>query len=310
MSDAAFVSIRELVGLRREARELTFLPRMPIQSPLPGAHASRLRGRGLDFRELRAYVPGDDIRNIDWKVTARTRRPHTRVYDEERNRPALLLVDQRVNMFFGSRFHMKSVTAAHAAALTLWQVLAQGDQPGAIVFNDEDQIELRPARSESGSMAILHAIEKMNRSLRADDGRISSPTQLNRILGHAGRLAKHDHLIVLISDLDGFNEATRPLLNRLTQHNDVLVMRVSDPLERQLPEADRLVVSDGDLQLEFDAADPALRSSFARTFQIANEAGQKELKKRKVPMVSLGTEASAAGQLSALFGRRAQSRRP
>lgn len=308
MSGGAFVSIRDLVALRREAHGLSFLPRLPIDSQLPGAHASRLRGRGLDFRELRAYVPGDDIRNIDWKVTARARRPHTRIYEEERNRSALLLVDQRINMFFGSRLHMKSVTAAHAAALALWRILAQGDKPGAIVFGDEEKVELRPARSESASMAILHAIEKMNRSLCADDGRSSRPEQLNRILAHAGRLARHDHLVVLISDLDGFDEATRPLLDRLTQHNDVLVLLVNDPLEQQLPDARRLVVSDGDLQLEFDAGDRALRTSFADTFRAAIESGQRELDKRSVPMISLGTEAPVAGQLSALFGRHASTR--
>jgi len=162
----AHVSIRDLVGLRRQGRDLSFLPRQPVHSQLAGVHASRLRGRGLDFHELRAYVPGDDVRDIDWKVTARTRRPYTRIYSEERNHPALLLIDQRVNMFFGSQLNMKSVTAAHAAALVLWRILAQGDQPGAIVFNDDEQIEIRPARSEMRAMSILRAIEKMNRSLR------------------------------------------------------------------------------------------------------------------------------------------------
>ena len=298
MSDAAFVSLRDLVGLRREARGLSFLRGAPAHSSLPGAQSARRRGRGLDFHELRSYVPGDDIRNIDWKVTARTRRPHTRVYDEERNRPALLLVDQRINMFFGSRLHMKSVTAAHAAALALWQLLAAGDQPGAIVFNDEDEIEIRPARTESGSMAILQAIDRMNCSLRADAESASRPAQLNRVLRRAGRLANHDHLVILISDLDGFNEASRPLLNRLAQHNDVLVMAVSDPMERRLPAASNLVFSDGHLQLQVNAADPTLRSSFEDAFRKESESGMTEFQKRKVPFIPLGTEAPVAGQLS------------
>ncbi len=106
-----------LVRLQFKAQGFSFLPRQPIHSVLYGRHASRLRGRGLNFEEIRGYLPGDDIRSMDWKVTARTRKPHIRVYTEERDRTVWLLVDQRISMFFGSRVSMKSVTAAEAAAL-------------------------------------------------------------------------------------------------------------------------------------------------------------------------------------------------
>jgi uncharacterized protein (DUF58 family) len=255
-------------------------------------------------------MPGDDVRDIDWKVTARMRRPHTRIYAEERNRPALVLVDQRVNMFFGSQRCMKSVAAAHAAALVIWQVLSQGDQPGAIVFGDDDQIEIRPARSDVHAMSIFRAIETMNQSLRANDGRKSSPAQLGRILRHADRLATHDHLIVLVSDLDGLDEETRPLLNRLTRHNDVLVLLVNDPLERDLPETDFLVVSDGELQLEIDASRAPLRQQFAEAFRTRVESGRKELHKRNIPMLPIGTDAPVASQLASLLGHRPSQRRP
>ncbi|MEZ5858576.1 MAG: DUF58 domain-containing protein [Geminicoccaceae bacterium] len=111
------VTLGHLRSLEGRARGLTFLPRQPARSVLNGRHASRLRGRGLNFEELRDYLPGDDVRAIDWKVTARTGRPHVRVMTEERDRPALIVVDQRMSMFFGSRLNMKSVTAAEAAAL-------------------------------------------------------------------------------------------------------------------------------------------------------------------------------------------------
>ncbi|MGD8898369.1 MAG: DUF58 domain-containing protein, partial [Acidobacteriota bacterium] len=104
------------MALEYRAEGYSFLPRQPVHSVLAGRHASRMRGRGLNFEEIRGYLPGDDIRTIDWKVTARTREPHVRVYTEERDRPALLLVDQRQSMFFGSRRAMKSVVAAEVAA--------------------------------------------------------------------------------------------------------------------------------------------------------------------------------------------------
>src|SRR5882757_7250444 len=138
-----YATLEELVALQFKARGFSFLPRQPIQSLLAGRHASRLRGRGLNFEEIRRYLPGDDIRQIDWKVTVRTRKTHRRVYTEERERSVLLIVDQRLTMFFGSVKNMKSVTAAEAAALATWRVIAQKDRIGALVFNDSQIAEIR-----------------------------------------------------------------------------------------------------------------------------------------------------------------------
>ncbi|MDJ0865515.1 MAG: DUF58 domain-containing protein [Myxococcota bacterium] len=288
--------------LRGEGRDTSFLPRQPLRSQLAGLRASRLRGRGLDFEELRAYRPGDDVRDIDWKATARTRRPHTRVYTAERDRPTLLLVDQRLNMFFGSRRSMKSVAAARAAALAVWRVLAQGDRPGAIVFNDRDQVELRPHRSQARALAILDAVAAMNRALSADARHRADPGRLNRVLEGAARLAHHDHLVILVSDLDGLDAATPGLLDRITRHNDLLVLLIFDPLERTLPDAGLLVVSDGELQLEVDARDRRLRGAFTQAFQDTVDSGRVELHRRSVPMLPIHTAAPVAGQLRQLLG--------
>ena len=141
------VSLARLRGLQGAARGLSFLPRQPSASVLNGRHASRLRGRGLNFEEMRDYLPGDDIRSIDWKATARTGTPHVRVFTEERDRPALLVVDQRMSMFYGSVLNLKSVTAAEAAAIAAFRILDAGDRVGGIVFDDEDLVEYVPKRS-------------------------------------------------------------------------------------------------------------------------------------------------------------------
>ena len=120
--------LSSLIALSGRAKGFDFRSRQPSHSILAGRHASKLRGRGLDFEELRTYLPGDDIRSIDWKVTARTGKPHVRVYTEERDRPAILLVDQRQDMFFGSVRNMKSVTAAETAALAAWRIVGSGDR--------------------------------------------------------------------------------------------------------------------------------------------------------------------------------------
>src|ERR1044072_5044065 len=150
-----YVDLDELIALEQKGRKVSFLPRQPVHSLLAGRFASRMRGRGLNFEEIRDYRTGDDIRSIDWKVTARLQAPHVRVFNEERDRQALLVVDQRLAMFFGSRRAMKSVTAAEAGAIGAWRILGAGDRVGGIVFNDRDLIEIRPRRSRSTVLQIL-----------------------------------------------------------------------------------------------------------------------------------------------------------
>jgi len=229
--NGVYVDLDHLARLRYEARGFSLLPRQPINSLLSGRHASRLRGRGLNFEELRRYQPGDDIRTIDWKVTARTGKTHTRVYTEERDRPALLVVDQRLSMFFGSQRAMKSVTAAEAAAVAAWRVIDAGDRVGAVVFNDADVVQIRPYRSRDRVMQILKAIVSQNQALSLESGKTPNPAMLNRALKETLRAATHDHLIGLISDLNGADAETRQLMTRLSQHNDVIVAFIYDPLE-------------------------------------------------------------------------------
>ena len=151
------VTLAQLRGLEGPARGLSFLPQQASASVLNGRHASRLRGRGLNFEEMRHYLPGDDIRSIDWKATARTGTPHVRVFTEERDRPALLVVDQRMAMFFGSKLNPKSVTAAEAAAIAAFRILDAGDRVGGIVFNDTDLLEFVPKRSRRTVYALLES---------------------------------------------------------------------------------------------------------------------------------------------------------
>ena len=174
-----YVDLEELIALEERGRKVSFLPRQPVHSLLSGRFASRMRGRGLNFEEIRDDRPGDDVRSIDWKVTARLRKPHTRVFNEERDRQALLIVDQRLSMFFGSRLAMKSVTAAQAAAVGAWRVLDVGDRVGAIVFNDRDIVEVGARRSRATVLQILSAIVAQNGELGVGRGLVSAPIMLN-----------------------------------------------------------------------------------------------------------------------------------
>jgi uncharacterized protein (DUF58 family) len=236
MAAGVYASLPGLLRLEHRARRSSFRPRQPAQSVLAGRQASRLRERGLDFEEVRAYLAGDDVRTIDWRVTARTGLPHTRVFTEERERPALLVVDQRLSMFFGSRLNLKSVTAAEAAALTAWRVFLGGDRVGAVVFDDVGFTALRPQRSRGQVVRILEAIVSKNRALHADSEASPSPATLNLALAHAASLVDHDHLVVVASDFDGSDAETRGLMAGLAEHNDVVAMVVYDPSSTERPE--------------------------------------------------------------------------
>ena len=296
-----YASLDTLIRLQFQAKGYSFLPRQPLHSLLAGRHASRVRGRGLDFEELRGYLPGDDTRTIDWRVTARAGKPFVRVFNEERDRPALLLVDQRLSMFYGTRVAMKSVTAAEAAALAAWRVFDAGDRVGAVVFDDTDVVEIRPHRSRQRVMAILRAIVEKNHALRADSDVPPDPGMLNRALERAVRVAKHDFLVTVISDFDGVDDETRRLMTLLAQHNDVLAARIYDPSRVEVPDSGRFVVSDGQLQVELESGDLERLSEY---FQESDRAGVVALRKIGVPMLAISTAEEVAPQVRRQLGSR------
>lgn len=302
-SPGVYVTLEELVRLQHKAAGFSFLPRQPVRSLLSGRHGSRLRGRGLDFEELRQYRPGDDIRSMDWKATRRTGEPHVRVYTEDRERPVLLVVDQRLSMFFGSKVNMKSVTAAQAAALAAWRVVAAGDRVGAILFNDSDIRVVRCQRSRKTVMRILQVIVEQNNKLGVDRGIVPAPDMLDQALRRAVSLAGHDYLICVISDFFGLSDVTLRLATELTRHNDLLLAPVYDPLAQKLPEKGFLVISDGKSQIRLDGHDRQLKKRFPEFLQGRLNALSNALQRLGVPVLPLNTVDDVAEQVRENLGR-------
>lgn len=301
-SDGAYASAHYLASLKHAAYDFSFLPHQPIHSLLSGRHGSRVRGRGLAFEELRQYFPGDDIRTMDWRVTARTGKPFVRVYGEEKDRPALFVVDQRINMFFGTRRAMKSVAAAEVAALGAWRVLAQDDRVGGFVFNDATIEEVRPHRSSAAVMRFLETVAEQNAALRADSPPQRNRAQLDAALDAAARVADHDHLVVIASDFDGHGSRTRDLLLRLAAHNDVLAVLIYDPFLVELPNALELVVSDGELQVELRRGARKSILDYAHGAGKAILAWEREI---GVPVLPLSAAEETAPQIRRLLGQAA-----
>jgi len=302
------VSLPQLINMQYKARGFRFASPHMIDSAMMGRHASRTRGRGLNFEELRQYQQGDDIRNMDWKVTNRTGKPHVRVYSEERERRVMLAVDQRSAMLFGSTRVMKSVAAAELTALAAWRSLDAGDRVGAMIFNDHEITEVRPHRSRTHitrmlSMLQRHSVELLN-SVHSQSVGATTPTngdQLNRVLTELNALAGHDMQIVLVTDLYGSDKKTEELIARLSQHNDVMLGFMFDPMEAKLPNAGRLAVSDGSMQLEVDTQDPALQEKYAYLFEQRLERARTFLQTYQVPVLPLSTAEPIEDQIEALM---------
>jgi len=284
------------------ARRMSFLPQQPVRSLLAGRRTSKLRGRGLDFDELRSYVAGDDVRSIDWHVTARTGKPYVRTYKEERDRPVLLVVDQRSGMFFGSKAAMKSVVAARLAALAAFRVVAVGDRVGALIVGDERDLTLRPARSNASALRLCELLVEAGRELALTAAKATSEDSFARALRAVAELAPRDTLVILISDLRGISEDARALLTSVREHNDLLIAWVVDPLEAALPNLGVVSVSDGTAQLSLPTSNPRFREDFAALFAEDRQRVRDFCRGSGAPYFELRTDRPLVDQVRETFG--------
>jgi uncharacterized protein (DUF58 family) len=291
--------LQALIRLQYVAKNIPFGSRQLVNNLLVGRHRSSVRGRGMDFEELRHYQVGDDIRQMDWKITNRTKKPHVRVYVEERERPVFVLVDQRLSMFFGSARAMKSVVAVELAALIGWHTLHRGDRVGALIFNDEKCTELKPRRSQAQIFQYLHFLCEYNESL--SHAVTDNPNQLNIMLRRARNIVGHDALIYLISDMNGADEMTADLISQLAMHNNVVLNFVYDPLEKKLPEYGSFAVSDGKNQVEINTSDSGLRGEYELFFEKKLDFIRRLLRQHDMPLLSISTDLPVDKQLLSMM---------
>jgi len=297
-----YVDLEQLIALEQKGRKVSLLPRQPVHSLLSGRYASRMRGRGLNFEEIRDYRSGDDVRSIDWKVTARLQSPHVRVFNEERDRQGLLVVDQRLSMFFGTRRAMKSVTAAEIAAVVAWRILSVGDRVGGIVFNDRSIEEVRPQRSRRIVLQYLTKLAEQNQALGVGRGITRDATMLNRALDRIRRVAPHDATVVIFSDFDGADETTRHAIAALAAHNTVIAVLIHDPSQSELPAAGRMTVTDGELQIALDVAHGSTRQNILDMSKTRLRSVFEWTRDFGVPVLPLSTAEEPVNQLHHLLG--------
>jgi len=259
---ATSIALPELIRLQADARALKLPSAHRVRARQAGLRQSRQRGRGMTFAEVRQYQPGDDIRSIDWRVTARRQAPHTKVFEEERERPVLLIADLGPSLFFASTGAYKQVRCAQLAALLAWLALWSGDQVGGLVFNHETLDVLRPARRKKSVLRLLDALA--NRQYRHDGppGPATPGQSLDRALAEARRVAHTGSRIFILSDFMTLSSQTTSLLGALGRHNSVSALRIIDPLEQQLPASGQFAVATPDGPVWFDASDSAFQQAW------------------------------------------------
>ncbi len=287
-----YCSLESLMGLRWHASKLSLPKARRVSRPQSGIHHSRFRGRGMEFSEVRAYQPGDDVRSIDWRVTARRQTPHTKLFNEERERPILIVCDQSQSQFFGSDVTFKSVRAAESAALFAWTALAHNDRVGGIVFSEQGHQEIKPARNRKTILRLLSTICEFNQALSIRQALPEKPFSFSDVLTETIRVAKPGTLIVLISDFRHLGDEIDKQLSRLARHSELLMIRTFDPLEEHLPLPGEFPVSDGEHTLMIDASSQQTREAYA-AWSKALQTRLEEISTRcRAPLINVSTHQS------------------
>ncbi|MGD8932035.1 MAG: DUF58 domain-containing protein [Chromatiales bacterium] len=267
------IDLQSLLALRQESRHLHIALRGKVLATRSGGHLSRFRGRGMEFDESRIYQPGDDPRNMDWRVTARAGRPHVKLFREERERPVWLLTDLGPGMRFGTRVAFKSVIAAQAAALLAWAAADQGDRVGGLVFDESRNYEGRPAARTRGLLPLLNALAELSQppaeKTALNGGGYAS---LNAAAEQLTRLVRPGSLVFLLSDFADLARQQEPTwLGRLGAGSEVVLVRIFDPLEALPPPPGRYPVTDGRRRGLLDTRQAARRERWQRRFADLSE---------------------------------------
>jgi uncharacterized protein (DUF58 family) len=271
-------------------------PNAAVLSKLSGRHQSGMRGRGMDFSEMKQYVQGDDTRNMDWKATRRTGKPYVRIYNEERDRNVWLVISQMNSMFFGSKERMKSVSAAHTAALFAFKALETGDRVGAVVYNNEEVKFFKASSSKNNVVNIMTEIERQNHLLKADNTN-NTKGNLSKSLKILSSLAKHDDLVVLIGDARAMDEESARHITRINAHNDVIGVIVFDPMEEEIVPSSSLFLTDGTETVDLDSTDKQFIQKYKARLAKRNEEFVHLSRKNALPVLSVSTERPVLDQL-------------
>lgn len=280
--DLVSVSLKTLIDLAKPASTLN-LQHSKNRAQQSGAYVSRFKGRGMEFDEARLYQPGDDIRSIDWRVTARTGKTYTKVFREERERPVFISVDDRLTMHFATRGVFKSVLAAKLAGLLAWAAEHHGDRIGGQLFSEQDCYELKP---QNGRHAVLRFLNALVKPQKAADKHFT----LSQVLARLNQHARPGSLVYIVSDFRGINDESETHIAKLARHCEVVLIFIYDPLESSLPVKGRFRFTDERSDVVVDAGDQKGLSDYHQRFTERQQRLESLAKKRGLAFIQCSTQ--------------------
>jgi len=307
------VDLQELIELRFSSSGLNFASAFSntkkAHSALAGGHLSPFKGRGLDFDEVRPYQPGDDIRNIDWNVTARTNRVHTKIFKEERERPVFIVADFCRNMHFATRGVLKSVQTAKLAALSAWIAADDHNRVGGVIFSESKQLELRPKSGHKGVLKLFNLLSSLHQqsstAITAEDSHLEfDPGYLFKRLK---QVIKPGSLIIFISDFGFLTNNNLQQIQYLAKHNDFIASFIYDPLEVELPPPGNYAITTGSSEhhkfIEVDTSNQDYRTQYRRHFIQRDEFLLDSFNKIGAHYLRLATNEDPVQVLTQFLGR-------
>jgi uncharacterized protein (DUF58 family) len=299
--------LARLLKCRHWAQRLSLFSPLAARNMMLGNVRSRFRGRGMEFEEVRRYQPGDDIRTIDWKVSARAEGTYTKLFCEERERPCHIVVDQRSPLFFGSETCFKSVLAAELAAALCWAALAGGDRVGGQVLGNQLSRDTRARRNKQAALGFIHDLHELNTGLAHtsngnDSVTLADATNLATSLEECRRITRPGTAIYIISDFHDFDQSAAKALRNLARHTDTSLFQVSDKLEEKLPIIGNISISDG-LRSNRVRVSKRVQGDYLEQRQQQQLNLKMAADRARAPLIKVDTSQSVRHTLVRLFGR-------
>ena len=258
----------ELIHMRHHVGAVSRGKHNQALSVLAGSSISPFKGRGIDFEEVRRYQPGDEIRHMDWRVTARSGEPYLKLFREEREQPVFFLVDFSASMLFGTKVAFKSVMAARVGTLFAWASLKHGDQVGSVIFSDQDHVALRPQGGRAGVLCFIRALTDLHRRARNRQHADCSATcgSMVQALNRLTRIARPGSRLFLISDFRSFDDQAFSALIRLRTHHELIALMIFDPVEAIPPPPGCYRISNGTRSVTIDTSVASFVTDYRATF--------------------------------------------
>ena len=298
------VSAERLIEGRHVAQSININAQSKALALLAGRRKIRQRGRGVDFEEVRLYAPGDDVRSIDWRVTARSGDPHTKLFQEDREQPIVLLVDLRSPMWFGSKNCFKTVLASHIASVLAWAGLDAWERVGGIAMTNSGLVEIKPQRSKRSVFRLLRLMESAP-SPSASPGD-DAPDAWSIALSQLKSLSRPGARLMVISDFtDLLSDTTvEKTFRDIVSHRQVVCLKITDPLDAELPPSGRYALTDGSKQIKIDTSMQRLRSAYKDDFEKSQAAVIDYLRRYQISLVPVDTSENPNELLQRVFPKR------